>query len=380
MVISCESPHNSPENISEEVISRKVNTSYSLEAMGRSQPENDTILKRFQQLYEKTAVHEYAKFWVDEEISRPYISLYRILNEYPAYTPNILTIQKKEANKYLLKFAMMAVYEEVPSLDIIYNILVIRAENGQYYFKSLFSENLAQLNVKRFENITYYFDDEDDFSIGQAKQQVQFENKLVDFLEVRKLYYNYVIFNSAFELYTFLGYDYHQLMFLSDTKGGLSMPSKYFVFSGNNKACYPHETVHLYVGEYFPKYHNLIGEGLATFLGGSKGISYPAHLANLKQFITEEHIDICDYLMQFEKRQTVITAKTSFKYSFGAFLCDLVYQKKGKEGLFKLLNSGWNDEELYQTLAQLLNININEIDRYVKNELSSFVPSLMFSE
>ncbi len=232
------------------------------------------------------------------------------------------------------------------------------------------AHNLKNWKRYSYDNIDYYFKTEPNHFLQEQKQQEQFEDKIIQLFNVEKLYYKYIICKDNKMIYQICGFDYEPSM--NGVKyGGMSLPSEKVIFSGNNSAFYPHELVHLYTKEYFPNIHNIIDEGMATYLGGSLGLSYLEQKQELKNAYNRHKERIFfDDLMNKENRYARISEYSSLLYAGGALICDFTHHKLGTKGLKTLMSSGKTDEELIKTLEKLFNTDREKINELLVDYLN----------
>ena len=355
---------------------REVSVDYGVQAFSKIQFENDSIIMKFEDCINSKSYHEFDKFWDKGDRSffkEPYDDLHYIINKnYPAYEPTVISIQKLNKFKFLLKIAIIGNPEGFFSVDYIYNLYVIRQEKG-FVFKNTISDNLKNWKTTKIDNILYYHAADKLLDKKNVQRQVDFESYLIDFLQEQKIDYRYVICKDINQIYKLLGFDFVDTMFFSNQGGALSYPHQNIFFSGNNSEFYPHETVHIYNYKKFGNIHPILDEGLATYLGGSKGMEYHKHITILARYINQEGVSLIEYLFENRKRHTIIGVNTSIIYSFGAFLCHLVMEKFGREKLFYLLNDVKSDEELLALIIELFKISQENFDEYFLNELNIFV-------
>lgn len=355
---------------------RNVYVDYGVQAFSEIQKENDSIITRFKECISSKNYSDYFNFWDENDTSifkYPFHDLYNVVNDnYPTYEPTILAIQKLESNKYLLKIGVMGSPEGFNSLDFIYNIYAIRNPQSEFVFKNTIEDNLKTWNKKTVDNITYYYSPERILNNDEIQNQIDLENYLIDFLEVDKIDYKYVVCNSVYEFSRIRGYDYINDMFFTKQSGGINYSEQALFFSGNDKASYPHEIVHIYSYEKYPNIHPVINEGFATYVGGSKELNYQEHIKILSNYISTNDISISEYLFDDYKRYTIIDANSSIMYSCGALLCDLAFKKHSKKGLFDLLKSGNSDDELKKTIEVVFDIKMENFDDFIKDELKNY--------
>ena len=344
-------------------------------AFSKVQKENDSIISRFNECINSNKRSDYRKFWDRSDTTffkTPYVDLYNIINfDYPTYKPTIIAIQKLN-DKYLFKIALMGEPEGFNSLYVIYNLYVMKNNKGEFVFQNPLNETLKEWNTKIVENIKYYYNSNSTIDEKEVANQIDFETELITFLEVDKIEYKYIVCKNSHESLSVLGYDYEDSMFFTNQEGGITFSNQKVIFAGNNKATYHHEVTHIYTFEHFPEINIIIDEGFATYLGGSKGLSYKEHIKVLNEYISKNKISLSEYLFDTQKRYTVLNDSTTILYSSGALLCDLAYKKGGKEKLFDLMNGGRSDRELKSTIEDIFNIDIANFDRFIENELNTF--------
>lgn len=343
----------------------KFNLDYSVSYFSDFQRENKEILTLLNKVLNTHDFFDYANFWSNNDnvvLRSPYVDLYSILRNIPfQFQPSIIAIQKINPKKYLVKIAIIGEYDYEYSLKCIYNIYVINI-NGKYLLKTVISDNLNNWKNNKIENITYYYKSHSEHFNEQAQQQVNFENELIELFNFEKINYKYVICKNNAEISKLRGYEFKPSMFLNNY-GGETFTGQKVIFAGNNSAFYPHELVHLYVAQHFDNIHNTIDEGLATYLGGARGLSYSEHKELLKKYINnKENINFWENLLDDYNKHQLIDKSSSLLYAGGALICDLVYSKLGIEGLKILMSSGKTDEELIITLEKLLDTDRNKIN------------------
>lgn len=364
-------------DINEVVFKREVAVDYGVQAFSEIQTENQGIIKKFEECYNAKSFLAYDNYWDKNDtifFNKPYENLYGILNRnYPSYTPTIVSVQRKNKEKYLVKIAIIGNPEGFFSLDYIYNIYAIKNKKKGFVFKNTISDNLKNWKTTNVGNISYYSPNNRLLNNKNIKKQIDFENYLTAFLNVEKINYKYVVCSSIREIYEVLGYDFVDTMFFTEQVGALSYPHQNILFSGNDSEFYPHELVHIYSHKKFPNIHPVFDEGFATYLGGSKGMEYKEHIMILRNHIKNERINIFDYLFDNRKRHVIIGDNTSFMYSFGAFICHLIVEKFGEEKLFQFMNCGKSDKELQTSIEEIFKINSDDFDNFFKKELEKFV-------
>jgi hypothetical protein len=115
---------------------------------------------------------------------------------------------------------------------------------------------------------------------------------------------------------------------------------------------YVHEVAHVILGPTFPSRNRLFGEGVATWLGGSRGRTPQETYARLRQIQTARPALTVAQVLGNDIPDGAAEEMTDAFYATGALFVDAVYHRAGLAGLHSLalLN---NDELLAALPAQL---------------------------
>ncbi|MFI1773061.1 hypothetical protein [Thalassobellus citreus] len=352
---------------------KRYDVGYALKAFSEIHKENDTIIKTFEKCISSSKLFEYGQYWKKSDtliFKYAYDDLwFSIVDWYPEYIPTIMSIQKKEEDKYLVKIAVMGKPEEFNSLNVIYNFYAFRENDGDFKFENVITENLKEWNEKNIENIKYIFPPNKKLNQTEVQKQIEFENNLISKFNFDKINYTYISCNSVYDYKKIRGFDYEDSMFFNNQNGGETFPEHELIFSGNNSEYYPHELVHLYTHKYFKNINSIIDEGFATYLGGSMELDYLHHIRILKEYLGNNKIDLLEYLLDNKKKYTVIGNVSSIKYSVGALLCSLADENNV---LYEILDSGKSDEELIKTIEGLFNIDRKDFNSFINEKLKEY--------
>jgi hypothetical protein len=313
--------------------------------------------------------YNYDYYWAkkkDTIFKQPYGDLATIIENDIDYTPLILSIKKRKLDEFEIKSAWIKNVKDTLDIKYIYNFIVAK-ENGNYVLKNILYSNIEKWKYEKVKNIFYYSSTKIDKQ--KALEFNQFNNTVSLFFNSDVLDFTYFKCKNTEELMKIRGFDFEYSMILSSQNGGESFTNEKVVFSGNNSEINEHELVHLYTFSKHKKIHNLIDEGISTYLGGSQGLSYIEHLYKLKQHLKSAKINVYKELF-FENY--VIDEKTSLWYTIGAFLCDLCLKKYGKNMLFELMNSGKKDVNIVEQIEKVFKINRNDFNSFIRSELEEY--------
>lgn len=308
-------------------------------------------------------------FWSKERdnvFRFPYSDLQTIIYNSKDYTPLILSIKEIEKDSYQIKSAWIKNNNDTLNLNYIFNFIVAKEDN-KYVFKNIISSNIKYWKKNIVKSISYYSTEKIDRN--KAIEFNDFNNKTAFYFNSKVLNFTYFKCKSVEELMKIRGYDFEYSMTLESQIGGETFTNENLIFSGNNSEINKHELVHLYTFAKFKNIHNLIDEGISTFLGGSQGLSYKDHLFKLKDHLNSNKINIYKELF-FDNY--IIDQKTSLWYTVGALLCDLCQKKYGQQTLFDLMNSGKKDIDIVVTIEKIFKIDRTELDSFIRKEISNY--------
>ena len=239
----------------------------------------------------------------------------------------------------------------------------------------LFLTNMVLLNSKHwvkneFGNITYIYPPTHQFSQEKATQMEGFNQEMAALFEINPLQFRYFVTNSNMELYRLWGFDYAYDMFNMDTTGGSAAVYSKIIYSGNGTEYYPHELAHLYVsqwlGEDHSKVHSWFSEGLATYLGGSRGKSLDWQLGVLKTYLNSKPKPDLSNLFELKLK---IGISTNLDYVIGGLICKLAYEKGGMPAVKELLTVGKSDDDFYRGVEMVLGVSKEDFSDFIYREV-----------
>jgi hypothetical protein len=151
--------------------------------------------------------------------------------------------------------------------------------------------------------------------------------------------------------------------------GGEKMPSgkagEDKVYCGGMGEYFPHEVVHVMLNPVFQNAHFWASEGLATYLGGSRGETLAWHIKRTNAYLKEHpEIDLNDMLSLSN-----LDEKTAYHYVLGGLIIKKVYDKGGWTMVKKFLRSGKTDSDYYRAIEKYLGIKQSELNAYLRGQL-----------
>jgi hypothetical protein len=247
-------------------------------------------------------------------------------------------------------------------LKAIYNLLANNA-NGKIYFSRYLDYATQTWPTHSTADITYKISPGKTFNAAEATRQQYDIERICKFFDCTPLPITYYSCTNAKEVFEIKGFDYHPMMYISDT-GGLADYGN-LIFSGSNSEVYTHEVVHIYTLNLFPNLHRFLDEGIATYIGGSGQQSYTWHRDKLQRFLDENSdFDVSGHFDPYER--LYFEEETPIPYTIGALIMERTLRMKGNSGLLSLLAS---ENELWATLS-IAGLTPENINSELRSELN----------
>ena len=284
----------------------------------------------------------------------------------------IIGIFPVENEHYALKTAFTHIDQKGEiHLDAITSVYAKKINNkfllisSAEYLKSVFE-------YRKVGNINYYVHSNHEFNLTDAEKMNGFNQFIAKEFNVKPMEIDYFVANNARDIVDIWGYEYMDRMYIPIQTGGVASIHNKLIYSGNNSEYYPHELVHLYTYDIVPKdYHIWIGEGIATYYGGSGGYSLDWHLIKLNKFLEENpNFDLSD-LDILNKEIPNGEHKTDFRYVIGGFLMKKMYERYGVQGFIDALQVTGGNEDYFAFLNEKLGIEKAEFNNYIKQGIKN---------
>ena len=350
-------------------IKKKIDIDYSIIMLINNDSIVKKIVNRLENVFNENDINGYIKYWDKNDfqfMKEPHKDLYLLFNNgYKTYIPTIISVVKTN-NKFIVKIAVMGNPEGFNSLYAIYD-LGVNLVNGEAFFYNMLNSNLSNFNKKTISNITYFF--KDTVNKNQIANQIEFNQYLVKFFQKQNFEFNFIVAKNYEEMLKLQSYNYKDDMYVNSS-GGIAYANDKIVFSANNSFYYPHEVVHLFTNKYYPNIHEIIDEGIATYLGGSKEISYNDLKNELGLKVKSYNSDFKKLIFEYDYKYIPLSKGTPIFYVIGAFICEEVYKNKGLRGLEQIMNTGYEDDKkLLSEICKVLEVKENELNDYLLKKL-----------
>ncbi|MBF4470674.1 hypothetical protein [Flavobacterium sp. HJJ] len=284
--------------------------------------------------------------------------------------PKILQIDSIAANRYQIKTIFAAkcpdAEDEKFNPDYITKLYAVRDAAGQFKLENTISYDTRKWEKYQYKFINYVIHPDCDFNKKEASKAIAFCEKTAKQFNLKVEPFTYYILPNSDEMGKLYNFDYW-MSYL----GGQTLTSIREIFTTYGKESYPHEFVHML----FPASKDnvsgcpmIITEGIATWLAGpnSKETFEEALKGVSKTFQKQEKITLDD-IMTFKIRNKF---DNSILYVTGGVICKLVYEKQGKEGIWKLYNS--NKENFNSVLEKQFGMSYREVETLVIKTIKEY--------
>ncbi|MBO0933793.1 hypothetical protein [Fibrella aquatilis] len=238
---------------------------------------------------------------------------------------------------------------------------------GQWRLYNALPINRARFwNSQQLGHVTFYYPPYHIFNKQKARQLNGFIDGLCKQFTVPTKPVDYYMADTPDELRQLRGIDYEA------TGSGLLKPTGRAidnqVFCSGLDEFYPHELVHVYLDSSYPNQHPWVSEGVATYLGGSRGQSLDWHLARVATHLrAHPDIDLTNLLSLVS-----LDEFTDYRYALGGLLARAVFAKGGTSLLKQFMQSGRSDKAYYAALEQFLGLKRAELNERLREMLAGY--------
>lgn len=310
----------------------------------------------------------YLDFWNEKEkeiFNQPDLTLHSINTEHSTFSmgyKTVLSILPYKNEFYQIKTAIgWGDTTNHISLLAITNHYV--KKNNQNKFE-LYSSLSVNENIKVLETEQYkiYTLKETSISLDTLNKLNEFILKLRNEHQIKETKQIKIIYGkNSKESENIIGFDFNLMSSTNNPSSGISdIVNELIIING--LAVIFHETTHIYLNSLYVK--TPLSEGLATFYGGSMGISLSDNIKFLHNYIQKnDEIDLYEKLIE---SNFYIDNKHNPIYTLQGLLIQLSYDKGGISEMKKLLSFN-NLDEIFNQYFRIK--NKNSIDKFLKLEL-----------
>lgn len=296
-------------------------------------------------------------------------SIYNGINStqlFRIYKPFVLSVEPIR-NKYQIKILYSNSATEqsnVGSKVWCIHMLNVIKESRNWKLENLIIEETKSWKKRKIDFIEYMYSDQHLFDEKKAKKAISFCNSIIDrFNKGFNSKFRFYLANGIDEMGRFENFDYY---FVGITTG---KAREGMILSSKNNEFYPHEFIHKLLPENKNRGH-VIEEGIATFLGTKEDLD--KYLFVMKKLAND-----------FNKAKTyslknILNNQTNWNgyhvaYPGGALICEVIYEKKGDDGINKLIRGKTNNfDEIIKLTMNILNIDKNEVIRLIENKIKEY--------
>lgn len=281
---------------------------------------------------------------------------------YMGIPAHVLSI-KSYKDAYVIKVQFSYCQENgLPYVLAIVNYLA-RKENGQYKLHNWLSESKHFWNCTTVGMIDFYYPSYHEFSYNKAHHLNGFVKDMCQNLGVTPKSFEYYLADDYDEIQRLKGIDYYIGMGGGDSPRGKAAERK--VYCGGLGEYYKHEVFHVQIDDHFPDKHFWVSEGVATFLGGSRGRSLDWHIKRMNNYLQKHpEVDLNEML-----QLTNLDNQTAYHYVIGGLIVRKIFEKGGWKLIQEFMSSGRSDESYYRAIEKFLGVPRSELNTYLRREL-----------
>lgn len=236
-----------------------------------------------------------------------------------------------------------------------------------YLYNALPINRDKRWQTERVGVVHYYFPRYHAFDKRKARQLTDFIDGLCRDFGVPAQVIEYYLADTAEELRQLRGIDYEATLSGNSKPTGRAIDNR--VFCSGLGEFYPHEVVHVLLNPHFPDQHPWVIEGVATWLGGSRGQPLTWHLQRTATYLKQHpEINLSNLLALHN-----VDEYTDYRYAIGGLLCQRVHQKGGYPLLKQFMTTGRSDAALYQAITTYLGIERNELNNWLREQLTAYL-------
>ncbi len=240
---------------------------------------------------------------------------------------------------------------------------VAKKEDGTFKLYNALTSNKQGWETTTVGIVDFYYPSYHKFNQGKAQKLNDFVNETCSNFGVKPIPFEYYLADDYDEVQTLKGFDYYIGMGGQSKPSGKATDDK--VYTGGLGEYYTHEVFHVQIDEHFPNKHFWVSEGIATWLGGSRGKSLDWHIKRTNLYLQDHpEVDLNNML-----KLTNLDSETSYHYVLGGLIAKKIFDKGGWNLLIEFMSSGKTDDDYYTAVAKHLEIKKLELNDYIREQL-----------
>lgn len=315
-----------------------------------------------------------AEFWNRPEVKKYGRENYFLLNS--EYNPNLLRMAKFHNIQILSIIKEDSLHKITshffyPKNDTLMTLCIIEVYVGptQEGYKLY---NALPINLKKHWQSTtvgyirFHYPRYHEFNREKARKQNAFITEtLPSIFDTRPDSVDYFFAGTRQELEALRGFVFNVGGSGTVKPSGKAAPGN-IVYAVGTGEYYPHELVHVFVDPLQNPKHPWVGEGLATYLGGSRGKSLSWHIKRTHAYL-EQHpeIDLNNMLDLL-----TIDEYTEYRYVLGGLVIKLIHDERGWDGVKAFIREVEDQEGYYQALEKYLGWKRQDLNKEVRRALA----------
>ncbi|WP_010516961.1 hypothetical protein [Croceivirga radicis] len=284
---------------------------------------------------------------------------------YMGLPAHVLSISFKEDVAFIKVQFSYCKADGTPYVLAIVNYLAKKVK-GKYRLFNRLPLNRQSWNCTTVGRVDFYYPDYHEFNYEKAGELNVFINNLCENFGVKPKPFDYYMAANYDEIQVLKGIDYYLGMGGVDRPSGKAAENK--VYCGGLGEFYAHEVFHVQLQEHFPEMHFWVSEGIATFLGGSRGQSLDWHLKKTNDFLAKNpKIDLSELLTLKN-----LDSETAYHYSLGGLIARKFWETGKYPLLKKMMATVKTDADYYKAIETYLGIPKDKLNHYLRDQLAHF--------
>jgi hypothetical protein len=339
----------------------------------------DPDVKKIQELWQSYVLKnnddnysDYEGYWNPDEIAQGLNDIVIATTPYRSYRLceiNVNEIKKVDNEFYVIRNTLTLKKDTSRYFTIVFDVYSKKVADNYKLFNSFYVNKKSYKNYQT-QNIDYYYLPNYQFNITKAENiDREYSELCKKFGNPNKHKVTYLVGNNLDESYRNIGIQYTPFT-SSSPYSGFHIENLNIILSCRED--HLHELVHTI----FKKYHGsgILQEGIATYFGGTNGLSYTQILNKLKEFIRDKpDIDLSKY---YNLDKKLNNSDFNTYYAIGAIFIDYAFKKGGKSkalSLFKYEDvDSFDYDGLSSAVEKELGIKRNEIDKFLRNYIINY--------
>ncbi len=281
---------------------------------------------------------------------------------YMGFPVHVLSIKSKNGIYQIKAQFGMCNKDGTPYVLAIANFFA-KKENGTYKLYNALIFNREKWLFKNVGLVDFYYPSYHNFNYKKAKELNIFIDSICKNLDVKPKAFEYYLADDFDEIQALKGFDYYIGMGGETKPSGKASYDK--VYCAGLGEYYLHEVFHIEIDEHYPNNYYWVSEGIATFLGGSRGHDLYWHLKRTNDYLKHNEDINLNNLLDLVN----LDEYTSFHYSLGGLIAKKIYEKGGWSMIKEFMNSGKSKNDYYCAIEKYLGVSRNDLNTYLREEL-----------